>query len=364
MLYEFIATHREVIIARTREKIATRTAPRPTAIEITHGVPLFLDQLSARLQAGAQAGADQLGASATLHGGELLDAGFTIGQVVQDYGNICQAITELAVELGPLITNADFRTLNLCLDIAVADAVTEYARRSDQAIIGRGVEHLGFLAHELRNLLNTATLAFEAVHSGSVAVGGTTSSLVAKSLGGMRDLVSRSLAEVRIEAGPPRTERIPLTNLLEEIEIAAALQAKTRDVQFSITPARPGVIVEGDAQILSSIVINLVQNACKFTPARGHVTVGARVTHDHVLIDIADECGGLPPGKAEELFRPYEQRHHNRSGLGLGLAISLKGARAIGGDISVTDRPGIGCIFTVVVRRSLSPDVEAAFVRH
>lgn len=356
MLSEFIATHREVIVARTRKKVASRTAPHPTDVEIVHGVPLFLDQLAARLRVDAEPGADQLSASASLHGGELLNAGFTIGQVVQDYGDICQAITELAVEVGPQITNEDFRTLNLCLDIAITDAVTEYARQSERAIMGRGVEHLGFLAHELRNLLNTATLAFDAVQSGSVATGGTTAGLVAKSLASMSDLVSRSLAEVRLEGTVPRTERVPLESLLEEIEIAATFEARNRDVELSIKPAEPGVAVEGDAQILASIITNLVQNACKFTRPRGHVTLGARVTSDRVFVDVADECGGLPPGKAEELFRPYQQRHKNHSGLGLGLAISLKGVRAIGGDLSVRNVPGTGCVFTVELRRSVSAE--------
>jgi signal transduction histidine kinase len=354
MLSEFIAAHREVIIARTREKVASRTAPRPTEVEIAHGVPLFLDQLAARLRADFEPSTDQLSASASLHGGELLHAGFTIGQVVQDYGDVCQAITELAVELGPHVTNEDFRTLNLCLDIAITEAVTEYARQSERAIMGRGVEHLGFLAHELRNLLNTATLAFDAVRSGNVAVGGSTASLVAKSLGSMTDLVNRSLAEVRLETARPRIERVPVASLLEEIEIAAAFEARNREVELTIQPAEPDLAIEGDAQILASIVTNLVQNACKFTRPRGHVILASRVTPDRVLIDVADECGGLPPGQAEALFRPYEQRHKNHSGLGLGLAISLKSARAIGGDISVRDLPGTGCIFTVNLRRSVS----------
>jgi hypothetical protein len=354
MLYKFIAKHHELIVARTREKVASRWAPRPTEVEIEHGVPLFLDQLSTRLRTDIEPGETQIGASASLHGGELLNEGLTIGQVVHDYGNICQAITELAVELGAQITNEDFRLLNLCLDVAIADAVTEYARQREQAIAWQGVEHLGFLAHELRNLLNTAMLAFEAVQSGRVGVGGSTARLLGKSLVGMRDLVNRSLAEVRLETGPPRDERILVASLLEDIEIAATMQAKSRDVRLSIEPSEPGVTVDGDSQILGSIVTNLVQNACKFTRPHGQVTLRTRVTSDRVLIDVADECGGLPPGKVEELFLSYKQRGPNYSGLGLGLAISLKGARAIGGDINVDNLPGTGCVFTVGLRRSSS----------
>jgi hypothetical protein len=244
--------------------------------------------------------------------------------------------------------------LNLCLDIAIAEAVTEYARQREQAIFGQGVEHLGFLAHELRNLLNTATLAFEAVYSGRVGIAGSTGAILRKSLAGMSDLVTRSLAEVRIDAGLPREERILVASLLEEVEIMATLQATGRSVQLSIEPPEPGVTVDGDSQILSSIVTNLVQNACKFTRAHGHVTLRTRVTADRVLIDVADECGGLPLGKAEELFRSYSQRSKDRSGLGLGLAISRKGADAIGGAISVCNLPGKGCVFTVDLRRSAS----------
>jgi len=353
MLYEFIAMHRDVIIARTREKLASRTAPRPTGVELLHGVPLFLDQLATRL-VDMEPGAVQIGASASIHGGELLNAGLTIGQVVHDYGNICQAITELAVELEAQITSEDFRTLNLCLDIAIAEAVTEYARQSEQTIIDRGVEPLGFLAHELRNLINAATLAFDAMRSGSVGVAGSTGSLLGKSLAGMRDLVSRTLAEVRLEAGPPRNERILIAGLLEEIEIAGAMQAKNRDVQLSIEPVGSDVTVDGDSQILASIITNLVQNACKFTRPQGRVTLRTHVTSDRVMIEVADECGGLPPGKVEDLFRSYEQRGADRSGLGLGLAISLRGARAIGGELQVRDMPGTGCVFTVDLRRSSS----------
>lgn len=352
MLLEFITTHRDRIIARTREQVMSRTAPRATEPEIVHGVPLFLDQLSARLRLEVEPGAPQIGASASLRGLELLNAGLTIGQVVHDYGNICQVITELAVEMRSHITNDDFRTLNMCLDIAIAEAVTEFAHQREQALIGQSVERLGFLLHELRNHLNTATLALEAVRSETVGIGGSTGTLLDKSLAGMRDLVSRSLAEVRLEAGPPLHERILVANLLDEIEIAATMYAKNRDVHLSIEPTEAGVTVEGDSQILASIVTNLVQNACKFTRAHGHVTLRTRVTADRVSIDVLDECGGLPAGEVDRLFRAYEQSGTDRSGLGLGLAISLKGARAIGGEIHVRDMPGTGCVFTVDLRRA------------
>jgi signal transduction histidine kinase len=350
VLDDFIAANRDAIIARTREMISRRSAPGVTEIEIVYGVPLFLDQLRDRLRTDTDSDTKMIGAAASLHGRELLETGFTIGQVVHDYGNICQVITALAVELAAPITGEDFRTLNMCLDVAIAEAVTEYARQREQTITKRGVEQLGFLAHELRNSLNIATLALAAIRSGSVGISGSTGSLLDKSLDSMRDLVMRSLAEVRIEGGPPRDELVSVAELLEEIEIAATMQAKPRDVRLTIQPVDRALTVRGDSQIISSIVANLVQNACKFTPPHGSVVLSARTIGDRIAIDVADECGGLPPGKAEDLFRPYEQRGSDRSGLGLGLAISLKGARALGGELRVRDVPGVGCVFTVELR--------------
>jgi signal transduction histidine kinase len=355
MLFDFIALHRDLLVGRTREKLRLRVAPQPTEHELTSGVPLFLDHFAARLKRSEAFEVGDIGASATLHGGMSFDAGFTIGQVVHGYGDICQVVTELADELDAHIPAAQFKALNMCLDIAIAEAVTEYASRREQQLIGRGVEQLGFLAHELRNLMNTATLAYEMVRSGNVGVGGSTGKLVATSLLGMSELVTRSLAEVRLAAGPPREDRISVPTLLEEVEIAATMQAKTRGVALSFDRGPAGLYVDGDAQIIGSIVTNLVQNACKFTRKQGHVRLSTRVTPGHVTIDVADECGGLPPGKAAELFRPYEQRGEDRSGLGLGLAICMRGALSIGATLAVRDVPGTGCVFSLELRRSPTP---------
>jgi hypothetical protein len=80
--------------------------------------------------------------------------------------------TELAVELNAPISTEDFRTLNRCLDDAIAGAVTEYGRERNQSGIdgesAHGTERLGFFAHELRNLLNTALMAFEVAERSGV----------------------------------------------------------------------------------------------------------------------------------------------------------------------------------------------------
>ena len=89
------------------------------------------------------------------HGSDLLKQGFTVGQVVHDYGDICQAVTELAHEENVKITPNEFHTLNRCLDDVTAQAVTEYGRQRELRVSGEESERLGFLAHELRNLMQT-----------------------------------------------------------------------------------------------------------------------------------------------------------------------------------------------------------------
>ncbi|HEY0253926.1 MAG TPA: HAMP domain-containing sensor histidine kinase [Kofleriaceae bacterium] len=352
MLFAFIAQHRDLLVARAREKVRHRAAPASTEAELDHGVPLFLDQFASRLKLGEEQDVLEIGATAAIHGAELLGAGFTIGQVVHGYGDVCQAVMELASELGVSFTPDQFKTFNMCLDIAIAEAVTEYAHRREKQIVGRGVEQLGFLAHELRNLLNTATLAFEATRSGRVGLGGSTSRLVATSLLRMSELVTESLAEVRLEGGRSVTERVSLAHILEELEIAATMQAKMRNLQLVLAPIPATIEVDGDAQIVASILTNLVQNACKFTREHGRITVENRISDTTVALDVSDECGGLPPGDPEQLFGAYQQRSSDRSGVGLGLAISRKGATALGGSLTVRDLPGVGCVFTATFRRS------------
>src|SRR5689334_11625315 len=123
MLHEFLTERRDELIARCKAKVSTRRSPPPTDIELDHGVPLFLDQLVDTLRLELDS-SPEIGKSAIEHGNELLRRGFTVDQVVHDYGDVCQAVTELAVELDVPIATNEFRILNRCLDDAIADAVT------------------------------------------------------------------------------------------------------------------------------------------------------------------------------------------------------------------------------------------------
>ncbi len=358
MLYEFIAVNRDEIVRRCRAKVASRTVPPPTEAEIDFGVPVFLDQLGDALRNG-QISSPEIGRSGVQHGHNLLRLGFTVSQVVHDYGDICQAITELAVETNAPISADDFRTLNRCLDDAIAGAVTQYTRerqQSDEHEVAQGAQRLGFFAHELRNLINTAIVAFDVLKTGNVGVGGSTGSVLHRSLIGLHGLVNRSLAEVRLTQGVQNREPLALSAFIDDIAAAAALEAEARDVTFTVLPVEDGVTIAADREVLAAVVRNLLQNAFKFTRPRTTVTLRVGASHDRVRIEVEDECGGLASDDGRELFRPFDQRHVDRSGLGLGLAFCRWGAEANQGRIYTRNLPAQGCVFTVDFPRVFTAD--------
>jgi len=292
--------------------------------------------------------------------------GFTIEQVVHDYGDLCQAITELTFECGKPIQIEEFHTLNRCLDNAIADAVTEFSYGTNVIMAEQGMqafnERLGFLAHELRNHIHTASLAVMAIKSGSVGLAGATGAVLERSLIELRSLVDRSLAEVRITAGMSAQKRlIGLAELIGEIQATASLEAQARECKFSVSTVDPALAVDADRDLLAAAVGNLLQNAFKFTQHRSEVSLRAYAAADRILIEVEDCCGGLPAGATESLFLPFTQSHADRSGLGLGLSISQRSVEANNGTLRVRDIPGSGCVFTIdLPRRPLTSPVSDA----
>ena len=352
MLYEFVAMHREDIVARARDRVHGRSWPSVSSREIEYGVPLFLTQLSETLRLEATAApfsGDAIGFTAARHGAELLAAGFNVAQVVHDYGDICQVITEIAVEQHAPITVEEFHTLNRCLDAAIAEAVTEHTRLTTQRRSEQEVEHRGHAAHELRDLLNGALLAFHALKRGTVAINGNTGAVLGRSLTSLQDLIERTLSEVRLAAGMQRRERLSVTTFVDEIAATGVLHSEYRDIRFRVVPVDPALAIDGDPQLLTSAVMNLLHNAFKNTPAGGTVILRANAKGERLLVEIQDECGGIPES-TRNLFQPFgDRRGGDRSGLGLGLSIARQAVRAHGGEIRVRNMPGEGCVFTIDV---------------
>jgi hypothetical protein len=361
-LHEFIALNREEIIRCCRSKVAMRSFPPPTEAEINHGVPLFLDQMVDALRLGLRS-SPQIERSAIVHGHELLLQGFTVSQVVQDYGDVCQTVTGLAVEMNAPISTDDFGSLNLCLDEAIAGALTEYGFGRDQSTFegeaAHGSERLGFLAHQGRNLADTAMQAFEALRMGTVGVSGSTASVLQGSLVSLRALMDRSLAEVRLPQASLHREPFMVSGFIEELTAAATLEARTKGLTLTVMPVEGGVMIEADRGVLAAVVANLLKNAFKFTKPCSTVTLRVGASVERVLIEILDECGGLPDGNVNELFRPFEELPADGT-IGLGLAFSRWGVEANDGKIYARNLPDKGCVFTVDLPRFPVPAVMLA----
>jgi signal transduction histidine kinase len=373
MMHEFLSAHRAELIDRCRLKVAERAAPKATEEELEHGIPLFLDQLIKTLRVeqsaqpmqsrkvsgpsgGANAGSSEMGEAAAQHGRDLSKRGFTVDQVVHDYGDLCQAITDLAFDLDIRIEIDEFRTLNRCLDNGIAVAVTEFNYQRDFVVAEKQAEalntHLGFFAHELRNLLNSATLALTAIKTGDIGVNGATGAVLDRSLIGLRNLIDRSLSEVRMTAGlPVHNNLFSLSDFIAEIKTSASLEAQFKECGLSVSPVDPHLAVDADRDLLSSALGNLLQNAFKFTRPKTDVALKAYAKADRIFIDVADSCGGLQKGAAEKMFLPFTQAGEDCTGLGLGLSISRRSIEANHGTLSVRDVPSEGCVFTIDLPR-------------
>ena len=377
MMHTFLTANQDELIARCRAKVALRSPPGLSDKELANGVTVFLGQLIKTLKleetadpmrsrqvSGPSGGGNptlsEIGESATLHGKELMQQGFTVDEVVHDYGDLCQAISDLAVETGTPMSVDEFRTLNRCLDNAIANAVTEFGYQRDFVIADQQTlalnERLGVFAHELRNQLCTATLALSIIKAGNVGLGGATGGVLDRALVGLANLIDRSLAEVRMTAGMPVMRTLTsLADFVAEIKLSAGLEAETRGCVFTVARVDPLLAIDVDRDLLQAAVGNLLQNAFKFSHPHTEVALSAYAAADRILIDVEDRCGGLAPGSAEKMFLPFTQSSEDRSGLGLGLSIARRSVEANGGTLSVRNLPGIGCIFTIDLQRHLLP---------
>lgn len=373
-MHSFLANNREELIARCKQKVALRPLRAATPPQLANGIPMFLDQLTRTLAAeekgdaaegtrisgpsgGDSAALSQIGVTATAHGQELLALGYTVDQVVHDYGDLCQAITDLAVERDAPFSVEHFRTLNRCLDNAIADAVTEFSAhrevRISRQLSNDENERLGVLVHELRNSLQTAMLAFRVLESGRVPILGSTGSLMKRSLVALSTLLDRSIAEVRVQAGPQdANDSFPLAAFIADAKRIAMLGATARGCSLVVPEVEGNVAIAGHRDQLLSALINLLQNAFKFTHPDSEVTLRAYAQADRVSIEVQDHCGGLPAGFSEQMFKPFTQGSSDRSGLGMGLLIARRATEAEGGTLTVRDIPGTGCVFTMSLPRT------------
>ena len=338
---------------------------------------MFLDQLIDTLEAehraefgaaeeisgqvGGPSRRSEISSAGLEHGRELSQQGLSVEQVVHQYGDLCQAITGLAIELDAPIETTEFKTLNRCLDDVIADAVTEFSYQRELINADRETQALnqriGFLAHELRNHINTATLALRVIKSGQAGFAGAMGGVLDRSLIGLRTLIDKSLAEVRMTPGmATQHQLIAVADLFAELLVSTTLEAQSRGCQFSVGAVDAELAVLADRDLLLAAIGNLLQNAFKFTRHGTQVLLTAHTVGDHIDIEVQDHGNGLAPGLQEDIFQPFTQYGTDRSGVGLGLSIARRSVEASHGTLSVRNLPGSGCVFCIRLPRHALPE--------
>jgi signal transduction histidine kinase len=376
MMHNFLSNNREELTNRCRIKVGQRLGRSATEKQLKDGIPLFLDQLIRTLEieqtsnpldsrkisgpAGGGAALSELSVSAAQHGKDLLGLGLTVDQVVHDYGDLCQAITDLAVERDAPFQVDEFRTLNRCLDNAISDAVTEFSYQRDvisaDANALESNKRMGFFAHELRNQLGTASMAFAALKAGNLSVNGATGSILGRCLQGLDKLIASSIEDVRtLGQNSIILDSFSLSEFIAEIYAAASLSKGANGCSFNAPQVDPDLAINGTRDLLMAAVANLLQNAFKFTQPHTEVFLTAYAAGDRIIIDVKDHCGGLGIGVAESMFLPFSQSGENRTGIGLGLTIAKQSVNANGGTLTVEDLPSVGCIFKISLPRHAMP---------
>lgn len=212
MLHEFVTSHHTELVTRCRNKVARRLSPAEIPLALDHGVPLFLQQLvetlrldltsppTVNFESRPSPADTDIARAATVHGAEMLRLGYTIDQVVHDYGDVCQAVTELAVQHNEDISPGEFHTFNRCLDNAIADAVTSFGS-AHQVLLEDQAETLQQRLHyyslEHRRLVDIALKAYAVIKSGHVGATGATGTLLVKTLEDLHSLADRTLPQIR-----------------------------------------------------------------------------------------------------------------------------------------------------------------------
>ncbi|MGI9091133.1 MAG: ATP-binding protein [Gemmatimonadaceae bacterium] len=143
-------------------------------------------------------------------------------------------------------------------------------------------------------------------------------------------------------------------------------QLAARGVSYEVLLPDEPIAVWADRDKLVQVLLNLLSNAAKFTPARGRVTVEVRTRavgeqpQGVVFLCVADTGIGIPVEKLDSVFEPFVQVKSDytatQQGTGLGLAISRDLARGMGGDLRARSTPGISTTFTVSLRRADDPE--------
>ena len=169
----------------------------------------------------------------------------------------------------------------------------------------------------------------------------------------LTNLVENLLAVTKIEEGRMRLQKQP--HLVEEIVTEALQHISRKQTEHTVTVHHENelLLARCDARLIIQVIINLVDNAIKYTPAGSHITITTKQNEQHTEISVADNGAGIPDSEKEKVFQMFYSGSNPiadcRRSLGLGLSLCKSIITAHGGEISVTDNAPAGTIFTFTI---------------
>ena len=353
-LHEFLQSQQDAIIDRWKADVLRTSAPLAvSSLELVDHMPQFLREVIAALREAAGLAPINVVTDARVtaaeHGAQRLRLGFSLDAVVREYGALRDAMVASALASGAEISFAELQVIFNCVIPGIAGAVSEYALQRDAELARQANEHFAFVAHELRNPLSSAMMAFHLLKEREQLPSGARTMLaLERGLERSIELIDKTLQIARMASGVElNREWTTLAQIFEDVEMSAASEAQSKEIGLRVVLDEPAARLHIDVRLVRSALGNLLRNAVKYTSAGGHVELHGRLSGGHALIEISDTCGGMPPEKIEAAFAPFVRLNQKESGYGLGLAIAKQAVEAHGGTIRVQNAPGKGCTFSV-----------------
>ena len=232
--------------------------------------------------------------------------------------------------------------------LQASEALAERNRQKD--------DFIATLGHELRNPLGAIVAATSVLQQRTSPDSSAQRALdiIVRQSQHMRRLADDLLDIARIENGQLQLERglVDLRTIVAETLEARRTQIERRQHSLTIDIGVAPVLVDGDALRLAQVVSNLVDNAAKYTPEQGSITVALSSDGDEAVVTVRDTGFGIPSGQAKRIFEPFAQlpdsRHASAGGVGLGLALVKRLTELHGGQVAVaSEGAGQGSCFTI-----------------
>jgi len=286
-------------------------------------------------------------ATAEEHGVTRVRQGFDIGQLVHEFVVLRHVMFEVIAERQLSVRSEQFSRIADLIEAAIITAVKSYVDARDYDSRRSEAEHIGFISHELRNPLASATLAASQLRK-IVSLSPSAAhafDILERNQRRLKDLIEQVLDIERLESGEAnvRPVEIELGRIMTDATSAASAEAELKHLRLALHyNARLRLRV--DPGLTRSIIANLVDNAVKYTDS-GDVEVRVDEMPRDIVVHVRDNCSGISAEELRIIFEPFRRGRTQKRGAGLGLSIALRAAEAQGGALAGESAGQRGCHF-------------------